>query len=153
MPEPLAANGAVVSFNVGVLLRLAWLDVFNPDVAFLGPCHERATDIFWTISAKGHDGLAALPERELGLVPHFGIIVVFCAKRSDWIKVLLWDGSGLVLCYNGWNKGNSPRAASSYLRSANKGYSYYPHTILGEVNHAAKVASRTLIAPEPRNLS
>ena len=45
---------------------------------------------------KGHDGLAALAERELGLDPHSGIIVVFRAKRGDRIKVLLWDGSGLV---------------------------------------------------------
>jgi transposase len=47
---------------------------------------------------KGHDGLAALAERELGLDTHSGIIVVFRAKRGDRIKVLLWDGSGLVLC-------------------------------------------------------
>ncbi len=38
---------------------------------------------------KGHDGLAALAERELGLDPHSGIIVVFRAKRGDRIKVLL----------------------------------------------------------------
>ena len=39
---------------------------------------------------KGHDGLAALAERELDLDPHSGIIVVFRAKRGDRIKVLLW---------------------------------------------------------------
>ena len=48
---------------------------------------------------KGHDGLAAVAERELGLDPHSGIIVVFRAKRGDRIKVLLWDGSGLVMSY------------------------------------------------------
>lgn len=48
---------------------------------------------------KGHGGLAALAGRELDLDPHSGIIVVFRAKRGDRIKVLLWDGSGLVLCY------------------------------------------------------
>jgi len=46
---------------------------------------------------KGHDGLAAVVQNELGLDPHSGIIVVFRAKRGDRIKVLLWDGSGLVL--------------------------------------------------------
>jgi transposase len=54
---------------------------------------------------KGHDGLAALAERELGLDPHSGIIVVFCTKRGDRIKVLLWDGSGFVLCYKGLEHG------------------------------------------------
>jgi transposase len=51
---------------------------------------------------KGHDGLA---ERELGLDPHSGIIIVFRAKRGDRIKVLLWDGSGLVLCYKRLEQG------------------------------------------------
>jgi len=45
---------------------------------------------------KGHDGLAAVVQNELGLDPHSGIIVVFRAKRSDRIKVLLWDGSWLA---------------------------------------------------------
>lgn len=52
---------------------------------------------------KGMDGLAALVERELGLnpfsgaiyvFPFSGAIYVFRAKRGDWIKVLVWDGSG-----------------------------------------------------------
>ena len=46
---------------------------------------------------KGHDGLAALAERDLGLDPHSGVIIVFRAKRGDRIKVLLWDGSGMVM--------------------------------------------------------
>ena len=46
---------------------------------------------------KGHDGLAALAQNELGLDPHSGLIVVFRSKRGDRIKVLVWDGSGLVL--------------------------------------------------------
>ena len=54
---------------------------------------------------KGHDGLAALAERELELDPYSGIIVVFRAKRGDRIKVLLWDGSGLVLCYKRLEQG------------------------------------------------
>ena len=54
---------------------------------------------------KGHDGLAALAEGELDLDPHSGIIVVFRAKRGDRIKVLLWDGTGLVLCYKRLEQG------------------------------------------------
>lgn len=48
---------------------------------------------------KGMDGLAALVERDLGLDPFSGAIYVFRAKRGDRIKVLLWDGTGLVLGY------------------------------------------------------
>ena len=55
---------------------------------------------------KGHDGLAALVQSELGLDPHSGIIVVFRAKRGDRLKILLWDGSGLVLIYKRLEAGN-----------------------------------------------
>lgn len=48
---------------------------------------------------KGHDGLAAVVEQELGLKAHSGIDVVFRAKRADRIKILVWDGSGLVMTY------------------------------------------------------
>jgi len=54
---------------------------------------------------KGHDGLAAVVQNELGLDAHSGIIVVFRAKRGDRIKVLLWDGSGLVMVYKRLEQG------------------------------------------------
>ncbi len=48
---------------------------------------------------KGHDGLAAVVQKELELNPHSGVAVVFRSKRGDRIKVLYWDGSGVVLTY------------------------------------------------------
>lgn len=54
---------------------------------------------------KGHDGLAAVVASELGLDPHSGVIVIFRAKRGDRIKVLLWDGTGLVMCYKRLEQG------------------------------------------------
>ncbi len=54
---------------------------------------------------KGHDGLAALAQKELGLDPHSGLIVVFRSRRGDRIKVLVWDGSGLVLVYKRLEEG------------------------------------------------
>lgn len=48
---------------------------------------------------KGHDGLAAVVQKELGLDPHSGVAVVFRSKLGDRIKVLYWDGSGIVLTY------------------------------------------------------
>ena len=47
----------------------------------------------------GHDALAALVQNRLGLDPHSGLIVVFRSKRMDRLKILLWDGTGLVLIY------------------------------------------------------
>ncbi|MEY9138752.1 hypothetical protein ABIE79_010282 [Bradyrhizobium diazoefficiens] len=47
----------------------------------------------------GHDALAGLVQNTLGLDPHSGLIVVFRSKRADRLKILLWDGTGLVLVY------------------------------------------------------
>ena len=46
---------------------------------------------------KGMDGLAALVREGLGCDPFSGVIYVFRSKRADRLKLLLWDGSGLVL--------------------------------------------------------
>ena len=48
---------------------------------------------------RGHDGLAATAQNELGLDPHSGVIVVFRSRKLDRLKVLLWDGTGLVMAY------------------------------------------------------
>jgi len=45
---------------------------------------------------RGHDSLAALAQRQLGLDPHSGVIMVFRSKRGDRIKILVFDGTGLV---------------------------------------------------------
>jgi transposase len=67
---------------------------------------------------KGHDGLAALAERDLGLDPHSGVIIVFRAKRGDWIKVLLWDGSGMVMSYKRLEEGKFawPKISDGVMR-------------------------------------
>ena len=48
---------------------------------------------------KGIDGLAALVQEHLRLDPYSGTIFVFRAKRADRVKLLIWDGSGLVMVY------------------------------------------------------
>lgn len=48
---------------------------------------------------KGHDGLAALVANELRKDPFTGTVFVFRAKRADRLKLLYWDGSGLVMAY------------------------------------------------------
>lgn len=46
---------------------------------------------------KGMDGLAAVVQESLGSDPFGGVIYVFRAKRADRVKLLFWDGTGLVL--------------------------------------------------------
>jgi len=68
---------------------------------------------------------AVVVQNELGLDPHSGIIVVFRAKRGDRIKVLLWDGSGLVMAYKRLEQGKFawPIARQAIAQqSAERGY-------------------------------
>lgn len=48
---------------------------------------------------RGAHALAALAAAELGADPFSGVVLVFRSKRSDRVKVLVWDGSGLVLIW------------------------------------------------------
>ena len=46
---------------------------------------------------KGHDGLAALVQSHLHQKLFDGAVYVFRAKRADRLKLIYWDGSGLVM--------------------------------------------------------
>jgi transposase len=46
---------------------------------------------------KGMDGLAALVRETLGANPYGGVIYVFRCRRADRVKLLFWDGTGMVL--------------------------------------------------------
>ena len=46
---------------------------------------------------KGMDGLAALARETLAQDPFSGTVLVFRSKRADRVKLLLWDGTGLML--------------------------------------------------------
>jgi transposase len=48
---------------------------------------------------RGADGLAAVVQTVLRQDPFSGTIFVFRCKRADRVKLLLWDGSGLVLIW------------------------------------------------------
>jgi transposase len=55
---------------------------------------------------KGMDGLAALVRETLGANPYGGVIYVFRSKRSDRVKLLFWDGTGLVLAIKRLEQGS-----------------------------------------------
>lgn len=46
---------------------------------------------------KGMDGLAAYVAHSFDLYPFCGAIFVFRSRRADRLKLLVWDGTGLVL--------------------------------------------------------
>ena len=48
---------------------------------------------------KGMDGLASIVMNEFELDPFSGAIFIFRSKRSDRMKLIVWDGTGLVMTY------------------------------------------------------
>lgn len=48
---------------------------------------------------RGAHSLAALAAANLGQNPFDGALIVFRGKRADRVKILFWDGSGLVLIW------------------------------------------------------
>jgi len=67
---------------------------------------------------RGHDSLAAVAQHQLGLEPHSGVIMVFRSKRGDRIKILVFDGTGLVLVYKRLEQGKFawPKIADGVMR-------------------------------------
>ena len=48
---------------------------------------------------KGAHSLAALAQEVLSEDPFCGVVIVYRAKRSDRLKILVWDTNGLVLVW------------------------------------------------------
>lgn len=53
----------------------------------------------YTDMRKSIDGLCALVENELHMDPRRSALYLFCGRRNDRIKVLLWERDGFVLLY------------------------------------------------------
>ena len=64
---------------------------------------------------KGIDGLAALARQALGSDPFSGTLFVFCSRRGQALKCLIYDGQGFWICqkrlsqgrFTGWPKADA----------------------------------------------
>ena len=54
---------------------------------------------------RGADGLVALVRETLRHDPFSGTVFVFRSKRADRVKIVAWDGSGLVLFWKRLEQG------------------------------------------------
>lgn len=54
---------------------------------------------------RGADGLAALAKEALGQDPFSGTVIVFRSKRADRVKIIAWDGTGLVMLWKALDEG------------------------------------------------
>ena len=53
----------------------------------------------YTDMRKSIDGLAAVVQQQFYLNPFQPALFLFCGKRCDRLKALLWEGDGFVLLY------------------------------------------------------
>ena len=53
----------------------------------------------YTDMRRSIDGLCALVEGQLHMNPRRSALYLFCGKRCDRIKALLWEGDGFLLHY------------------------------------------------------
>lgn len=71
----------------------------------------------YTDLRKGIDGLAGIVKNEFKMSPaEKGVIFLFCGRKTDRIKALLWEGDGFLLMY----KRPAMGGAFAWLRSANE---------------------------------
>jgi transposase len=55
---------------------------------------------------KGADSLAALAQEVLLQDPYGGVVIVFRARRADRVKIIAWDGTGLVMLWKALDQGS-----------------------------------------------
>ena len=59
----------------------------------------------YTDMRKSIDGLSALVQQNMHLDPYASSLFLFCGRKSDRIKGLMWDGTGFLLLYKRLDKG------------------------------------------------
>ena len=71
----------------------------------------------YTDLRRGIDGLAAIVQSQLLLDPFSKALFLFCGRRCDRIKGLLWEGDGFLLLYKRLDNGRFqwPRSESEAL--------------------------------------
>ena len=63
----------------------------------------------YTDLRRSIDGLAEIVQGQLHLDPFSKALFLFCGRRRDRIKGLLWEGDGFLLLYKRLDNGNSAR--------------------------------------------
>ena len=71
----------------------------------------------YTDLRRGIDGLAGIIRESFHLDPYTNSIFLFCGRRSDRIKCLVWEGDGYLLLYKRLETGSFqwPRSSDEVL--------------------------------------
>ncbi len=59
----------------------------------------------YTDMRRSIDGLAGLIKQNFGIEPCSGSLFLFCGRRRDRLKALLWEGDGFLLLYKRLDNG------------------------------------------------
>ena len=72
----------------------------------------------YTDLRRGIDGLAAIVQERFELDPFTNTLFLFCGRRKDRIKGLLWEGDGFLLLYKRLEAGSFqwPRTGEEALQ-------------------------------------
>lgn len=79
----------------------------------------------YTDLRRGIDGLASIIRYQFQLDPHDkNTLFLFCGRRSDRIKALLWEGDGFLLLYKRLDSGAFcwPRSADEAMEISEDQY-------------------------------
>lgn len=68
----------------------------------------------YTDMRKSIDGLATMVQTQFNMNPYEPALFIFCGRRCDRIKALLWEGDGFLLMYKRLENGKFqwPRSES-----------------------------------------
>jgi len=97
----------------------------------------------YTDLRRGIDGLAGIVQNEYELDPFQNILFLFCGRRTDRIKGLLWEGDGFLLLYkrleNGqfqWprSEAEARKITARQFRWLTEGLSIEPRKLVHKVN-------------------
>lgn len=101
----------------------------------------------YTDLRRGIDGLAGIVQQNFGLDPYSGSLFLFCGKRCDRIKALLWEDDGFLLLYKRLENGafQWPRNKTEAKLITNEQYVWLMQGLSIE---QPKVIKRTLKKPD-----
>ncbi len=97
----------------------------------------------YTDLRRGIDGLAGIVQNEFNLNPFQNVLFLFCGRRTDRIKALLWEGDGFLLAYKRlehgkfqWPRSENEACAitSQQFRWLTEGLSIEPKKVVHKVN-------------------
>lgn len=68
----------------------------------------------YTDMRKSIDGLAAIVQQQFHMSPYDSAIFLFCGRKRDRLKVLMWEPTGFILLYKRLENGHFqwPRSES-----------------------------------------